>query len=455
MNRKTKWILAGTIILVAALVIMSKQGLFGGSEAIKVTAEQVKRRDITEIVSATGRIYPEIEVKLSPDISGEITELMVAEGDTVKKGQMLAKIYADIYDLQRDQAASGVRQSMAQVANAKASLDALKVQMEQAEKVFRMQQKLFQENVISQNEFNLAESNYKSAKANYNAAKEVIKSGQATVESARANLEKANKDLGRTALYAPMDGVVSLLNVKKGERVVGSNLMAGTEILRIADMSKIEVRVDVGENDIPKVKTGDSASITVDAYGTRKFKGVVTQISSSNTGAASQSTLTASTDVTQYKVYVRLLPESYADLSAKTSLPFRPGMTATADIETNTQRNVMSISINAVTTRIKEKSTNQKEASSMKKTEAGQEEQTGVSEEDLEVVAFILGADNKVRKTIVRTGIQDINYIEIKSGLKEGDEVVTGPYEVVSKKLESDMEVRKTDRKDLFESLEE
>jgi HlyD family secretion protein len=327
--------------------------------------------------------------------------------------------------------------------------------MEQAEKVFRMQQKLFQENVISQNEFNLAESNYKSARANYNAAKEVINSGQATVESAKANLEKANKDLGRTALYAPMDGVVSLLNVKKGERVVGSNLMAGTEILRIADMSKIEVRVDVGENDIPKLKTGDSANITVDAYGTRKFKGVVTQISSSNTGAATQSALAASSDVTQYKVYVRLLPETYSDLSAKTSLPFRPGMTATADIETNTKRNVLSVPINAVTTRIKEKSTAEQSDIKSENAATDTEEETAVSEEDLEVVAFILGEDGKVRKTIVATGIQDINYIEIVSGLKEGEEVVTGPYEVVSKKLETDLPVKKTERKDLFERVED
>lgn len=455
MNRKTKWILAGTIILVAILTIMSKYGMFGGSEAIKVTAEKVKRRDITEIVSATGRIYPEIEVKLSPDISGEITELLVAEGDTVKKGQMLARIYADIYDLQRDQAASGVKQSMAQVANSKASLDALKVQMEQSEKVFRMQQKLFQENVISQNEFNLAESNYKSAKANYNAAREVINSGQATVESARANLEKANKDLGRTALYAPMDGVISLLNVKKGERVVGSNLMAGTEILRIADMSKIEVRVDVGENDIPKLKTGDSANITVDAYGNRKFKGVVTQISSSNTGAATQSALAASSDVTQYKVYVRLLPETYADLSAKSSLPFRPGMTATADIETNTRRNVLSVPINSITTRIKEKSTGKISETKKSDDNTAADESEGLSEEDLEVVAFILSKDGKVKKTIVATGIQDINHIEVVSGLQEGDEVVTGPYEIVSKKLENDLPVKKTDRKDLFESTED
>ena len=194
----------------------------------------------------------------------------------------------------------------------------------------------------------------RSAQANYNAAKQGIRSGQATVQSARANLEKANKDLSRTAVMATMDGVVSLLNVKQGERVVGSNLMSGTEMLRIADMSKIEVRVDVGENDVPKVKLGDSALVTIEAYSDRKFKGIVTQIASSYNGAASASALAStSTDVTQYKVYIRLLPESYMDLIGKGHFPFRPGMSANADIQTKTEVNALSVPINAVTTRDK------------------------------------------------------------------------------------------------------
>lgn len=448
MNKKTKWILAGVIVLVAALAIMAKTGVFGGKEATKVTAESAARRTITETVSASGRVYPEVEVKVSPDISGEITELMVKEGDTVKKGQLLARIYADIYDIQRSQAASGVAQSRAQVDNSRAGLDALKAQMEQAEKTYRMQQQLFEEKVISQNEFNTAESAYKSAKANYNAALQGIRAGQAGVETAIASLRRADKDLSRTSVLAPMSGVVSLLNVKKGERVVGSNLMAGTEILRIADMSKIEVRVDVGENDIPKVKLGDSASIEVDAYGTRKFKGIVTQIASSNTGASSQTAAAALSDVTQYKVYIRLIPETYSDLTKAGSLPFRPGMTATADIQTRTNKNVLSVPINAVTTRAKnEEELAKKEVK--KDNEVNSEEET-VSEEDLEVVVFILDKDSKVKKAVVKTGIQDLNYIEITEGLREGTPVVSGPYEVVSKKLKDDMEVLKTDKKDLF-----
>lgn len=448
MNKKTIWILVTVILLVGLLTALSKMGVFGKEEAVKVTAESAERRTITETVSASGRIYPEVEVKVSPDISGEITELLVKEGDTVKKGQLLARIYADIYDIQRSQAASGVAQSQAQVANTRESLDALKAQMEQAEKTYRMQQQLFSEKVISQNEFNTAESAYKSAKANYNAALQSIRAGQAGVQSAIASLQRANKDLSRTSVLAPMNGVVSLLNVKKGERVVGSNLMAGTEMLRIADMAKIEIRVDVGENDIPKVKLGDSAFIEVDAYGTRKFKGLVTQIASSNTGAATQSAAAALTDVTQYKVYIRLLPESYADLSKKSGLPFRPGMTATADILTNTRKQVLSVPINAVTTRARDE-----EAMKEKEMEQKQEDENAeivVSEEDLDVIVFVLGKDNKAIKKLVKTGIQDLNYIEITEGLDDGTQVISGPYEVVSKKLKDGIEVKKTDKKDLF-----
>lgn len=447
MNKKTKWILISSIGIALLLTVLYKSGVLGKKESIKVTAEKAQMRTIIEVVNASGKVYPEVEVKVSPDISGEITELNVQEGDTVKKGQVLARIYADVYSIQRDQASYGVNQSKAQVANSQAGLDALQAQLDQAQKNFDIQKKLFDEKVISKSEYNVAEANLKTAKANFNAASQSIKGASASVQSAVANLNKANKDLGRTTILAPMDGVVSLLNVKKGEKVAGNSFNVGTEILRIANMDKIEVRVDVGENDIPKVKLGDSASITIDAYSDRKFKGIVTQIASSNNGASSQSGLTStSNDVTQYKVYIRLLTESYRDLLGKGSFPFRPGMSASADIETQTHANVLSVPINAVTTREKEELMN-------KEVKKDDEENatTTASFDDLDVVVFTLDETKKVKKVKVKTGIQDINYIEITDGIKEGQEVVTGPYDIVSKTLKDSTEVLKVDKKELFE----
>ena len=462
MNKTTKWILIGVTLLAVVLIILAKIGVFGKDEGTKVTAEKATVRNIIEVVNASGKIYPEIEVKVSPDISGEITELTVAEGDTVKKGQLLARIYADVYNIQRSQAASGVAQSQAQVnisqaqvSNSQAALDALRAQQEQAERNYGMQKKLFEEKVISASEFNIADANFKTAKANYNAAVQGIRGGQASVQSARAgvqsardNLAKANTDLGRTAIVAPMDGVVSLLNVKKGEKVAGNSFNVGTEMLRIADMDKIEIRVDVGENDVPKVKLGDSAVVNVDAYSERKFKGIVTQIASSNNGAASSALGATTTDVTQYKVYIRILRESYQDLLGKGSFPFRPGMSASADIQTKTQRNVITVPINAVTTRDKSDSL----GTDKKKVVASDNiVEKSNDDDDIIVVVFLKGADNKVTRVPVKTGIQDINYIEITSGLKAGDEVVTGPYDVVSKTLKKGAQVKVVDKKELFE----
>ncbi|MEQ1553479.1 MAG: efflux RND transporter periplasmic adaptor subunit [Ferruginibacter sp.] len=468
MNKKTKWILISLAILIVLLIILSKTGVFGKAQGLKVTAEKVQKRTIIEVVNASGKIYPEIEVKVSPDISGEITELNVAEGDTVKRGQILARIYADVYDIQRSQAASGVAQSQAQVSisqaqvnNSQAALNALKAQQEQAERTYTMQKKLYDEKVISASEFNVSDANYKTAKANYNAAVQGIKGGQASVQSARANqqsaqanLHKATKDLGRTIIVAPSDGVVSLLNVKKGEKVAGNSFNVGTEMLRIADMDKIEVRVDVGENDVPKVKLGDSALITVDAYSDRKFKGLVTQIASSNNGASSQLSGAATSDVTQYKVYVRIIKESYADLLGKGNFPFRPGMSANADIQTKTQTNVISVPINAVTTRDKNDTTNTNIKGEIKKDKTDEENTNTNTAEEIEVVVFIKDSTNKVSKKVVKTGIQDINYIEITEGLKTGETVITGPYDVVSKTLKNGKEVKVVDKKELYDKVE-
>ncbi|MGN6247475.1 MAG: efflux RND transporter periplasmic adaptor subunit [Ginsengibacter sp.] len=452
MNKKLKWIIIGLVVLIVLLVVLKKAGVLGKNEGIKVTAEKVQRRTIVETVNASGKIYPEVEVKLSPDISGEIVDLDVEEGDSVKKGQVVAKIYGDIYNTQRDQAAAIVNQQKAQLADAKAGLGALEAQLDQAKKTYDMQKQLYDEKVISRNEFNTADAAYKTALANLNAAKQGVIGSQASVQSAEAALQKANKDLSLATLRSPMNGVVSLLSVKKGERVVGSSMMAGTEMMRIADMSKIEVRVDVGENDIPKVRLGDSAVIEVDAYNDRKFTGVVTQIASSNNGASTQSDLAnTSTDVTNYKVYIRLNPDSYKDLLGKNrKFPFRPGMSASADIQTKTHTNVLSIPINAVTTREKSDSAIN---SAMNNPASTDDLAVGnAMDNDLDVVVFVVQADGKVKKQKVKTDIQDINYIEITDGLKEGQEVVSGPYDVVSKTLKDGDKVKVVPKSELFKT---
>ena len=453
MNKTVKWILISLIVVVVvlfgAMKFMNKDT--GGT---KVSTEKVQKRTIIESVNASGKIYPELEVKISPDISGEVVELTVEEGDSVKRGQVLARIYADIYALQRDEAASRVNQSEATVGNSSAALEALKATMEQAQQTYDRNKKLFDDKVISKAELETFETNLRSAKANYNAAQQNIKALQAGVQTAQTGLSSANKNLGRTTLVAPMNGVISSLTVKKGERVAGNSFNIGTEMMRVADMQILELRVDVGENDIVKVNIGDSADIEVDAYNNRKFKGIVTQIASSTKTLTSQ----ASNDVTNYEVRIRLNPESYKDLvdpSRPKKFPFRPGMNASADIKTKRIDNVLSVPITSVNARIKgsdKTAEDQKKADKKTKGEDATEQQNGtIIADELEEVVFVLQADGSVKKVVVKSGIQDINYIEVVSGLKENDEVITGPYNAISKTLKDGTKVKVVPKDKLFE----
>lgn len=460
MNKKLVWILVIVVVLIIALFGLKQAGVIGGEEGIKVTTEKVAKRTIIETVNASGKVYPEVEVKVSSDISGEIVELMVEEGDSVRKGQVLAKIFADIYLTQRDQVAASVRQQQALVDNSQAQLEALQSALSQAEAQFRRQEQLMKEKVISRAEFEQAENSYNTARANYNAGLQTIRANQASVASTRANLESANKNLGRTTIQAPMNGVISLLAVKKGERVVGTAQMTGTEMMRIADMDKIEVRVEVGENDIPKVHLGDSALVEIDAYNDRKFKGIVTQIASSSKALSSATATAVTNDVTNYEVRIRLLKESYQDLidpSRPKNFPFRPGMSASADIQTKRKMDVLAVPINAVTTREKDSDkavneTRTSTAESGSNNNEQQENRRSISTE-LDEVVFVLQADKTtVKRVKVRTDIQDITYIEILSGLKEGDEVVTGPYSLVSKTLKNNDKVKVVKKEELFET---
>ena len=454
MKKKLLWISGSLIVVIILWIVLKSSGVIGKEERVKVATEKVTRRTISETVNASGKVYPEIEVKVSPDVSGEIVELQVQEGDSVKRGSILARIYGDIYTTQRDQASAIVNQQQASVENNRAQLESLKSSLALAQRTFDRQKKLLDDKVISAAEFEQADNALQAAKANYNAALQGIRSGQAGVQSARSSLLRANKDLSRTVVLAPMDGVVSLLNVKKGERVVGNSMMAGTEMMRIADMSKIEVRVDVGENDIPKVHLGDSALVEVDAYNNRKFKGLVTQIASSSAGANQPGVQL--NDVTNYKVYIRLLPDSYKDLidpSRPKNFPFRPGMTASADILTKTKNNVLAVSINSVTTREKGTDNVANEKKDDRKPEAGlqETEKTGLSS-DLDEVVFVTQPDGTVKRIKVKTDVQDINYIEVVEGLKEGVEVITAPYNVISKTLKDGMKVQVVAKEKLFET---
>lgn len=451
MNKTLKWILIGLGIIIL-LMFISKALIKGDSATVKVATEKAAKRTITETVNASGKIYPEVEVKISPDISGEVTELDVQEGDTVKKGQVLARIYADIYALQRDEAASRVTQSQATVANSQASLDALKASLDQAKQTYNRNKTLFDQKVISKAELEQYETTYRSALANYNAAKQNILSLEAGVQTAQTGLTSAAKNLSRTTLTSPMDGVISSLKVKKGERVAGNSFTLGTEMMTVSDMSVLEVRVDVGENDIVKVSYGDSADVEVDAYNNRKFKGIVTKISSSSSTTATAT----SNDVTNYEVRIRLDPSSYKDLLSKT-FPFRPGMNASADIMTRRHDNVLAVPITAVNARVKGSDKNladkKKEESKMKEDNNGnQDEMNSSSDDELEEVVFVLQKDNKVKKVVVTTAIQDINYIEITSGLNEGDEVVIGPYTAISKTLKDGDKVKVVPKDKLFQN---
>ena len=440
MNKKIIWIGAGFVIVIGLLIGLKKAGVIGKEEGVAVTVEAVQLRTITESVNASGKVYPEIEVKVSPDISGEIVNLFVEEGDRVTKGQILAKIYADIYSSQRDQV-------KAQYENVKAGISGLKTVYDNTKATNERFKKLFADKIVSRAEYEQTEQAFRSAESSYNSAKESIKSGEAQIQGVRAQLARAEKDLARTIITCPMDGIVSLMNVKKGERVVGTAQMTGTEMMRVADMKSIEVRVDVGENDITKVKLGDTALVEVDAYNNRKFKGVVYKIANPVTAISGVS---SSAEVANYKVHIRLLPEEYADLAKDNNIfPFRPGMTASADIQTKSKRNVVTVPLNAVTTRDAKgegKSTEVTKSSA----NASTEKAPTTVDEDVSEVVFVLQKDNKVKLIKVKTDIQDLNFIEV-SGVKVGDKIITGPYSIVSKTLKEGSLVTVVTKEKLFE----
>ncbi|KAA3624843.1 MAG: efflux RND transporter periplasmic adaptor subunit [Flavobacterium sp.] len=410
MKKKTLIIIISFILIVLILLVVGKkQGWIGSnSDTTKVELTEIAPIEIIETVAATGKIQPEVEVALSSEVSGEIIELPIKEGQQVKKGELLVKINPDLIQ-------AAVSQSQAGLQNVRAQLSQAEANLKNAQLNYNRNKELFEKGVISKSEWDTSVNEYESAQANKQAA-------YYSVQSAAANLKQSRDNLERTTIYAPMDGTISKLSVELGERVVGTAQMAGTEIVRVADLNNMEVEVDVNENDIVKVSLQDSTIVEVDAYLKREFKGVVTEIANSAENAISVD------QVTNFKVKVRILPESYADLTEGKPdyySPFRPGMTATVDIITEKKKDVTGVPISAIV--IKTDTSCTKSYKAKKKLTEGEQEK-------FECVFVKEGEEAKLK--IVTTGIQDDSNIEITSGLNVGDVVITGPYNTVTKTLD-------------------
>lgn len=452
-----KWLIIAVVTLIILAIVAKKAGWIGGAEAKKVTIEKVETRSIVETVSASGKIQPEVAVKISPDVSGEIVELNVKEGDRVTKGQLLARILPDIYQSYVDRSIAALNSSKANVENAKSRLLQVKSQFEKAKMTYERNQKLFTEKLISASEWEAINSVYEVAKAEVNAGEQSVAAADFGVRSSEASVKEAQDNLRKTSIFSPVDATISKLNVEKGERVVGTSQFAGTEIMTLANLKEMEVRVDVNENDIVRVNVGDTSTVEVDAYLGKKFQGIVTEV------ANSANTLGVSVDqVTNFTVKIRILRESYEDIidpERPNKAVFNPGMSATVDIMTKRANDVMSVPIQAVTTRDTSgnSSTKGKKASedqledegSVRVVESKNEDKNSEMADKMSECVFIV-SDGKVKLQAVQIGIQDNNFIEIKSGLKLGDEVVTGPYNAISKILKDGDKVEVVKKDELF-----
>lgn len=405
MKKSILWIIIAAIILIVILVIVG-QSKSGRGTQVDVAHPFLKT--ITENIPANGKIQPVVEVKISPDVSGEIITLNVQEGDVVKMGQVLLQIKQDQYQSAKDRMIASLNQAKAQLAQQQA-------QFQQVELSYNRNVKLYEQGAISQSE-------YESSVSEYAITKEQLNAAEFNVQSAEAGLAEAQESLVKTTIYAPINGIVSKLEVERGERVVGTSQMAGTEMLRIANFEDMEVLVDVNENDIVRIKERDTASIEVDAYPGRTFSGLVTQIANSakNIGSALE-------QVTNFEVKIYILPESYQDLVAESHRnPFRPGMSASVSIQTETRPNVLAIPIQSITTRPELLT---------------EEERANLGANQMVEQVFVLQENNTVKPIRIKSGLQDHLHIEVLEGLSEQDRIVTGPYSAISKTLTSGAKV--------------
>ena len=420
-----RYIIILAVLLVILAVVGKKVGWFGKEEFIQVAVEKAETRKIVETITANGKIQPETEVKISPEVSGEIVELHVVEGEFVEQGKLLVRIKPDLYISSKDRAAAALNSSKARLAQAEA-------QFINSELSYNRNKSLWEQRTISESEYETAMANYQTSKAELEAAKYSVKSAEASLNEAQENLIK-------TSIYAPMSGTISALMVEKGERVVGTAMMTGTEMMRVSDLTRMEVKVEVNENDIVRVNMYDTANIEVDAFLGETFKGIVTEIAN----AANTSGLAAD-QVTNFNVKVFLLQSSYEHLFEQGyKNPFLPGMSATVDIETDIKYDVLAIPIQAVTTRAD--SIYEELADSLDK-----KPDEDKDERDVRETVFLVSEDGTVVMREVKTGIQDNNYIQILEGVEVGEEVITAPYSAINKKLDQGSPVEVVDKDELF-----
>ncbi len=438
-------LIGAVVLIIIFLVIAKSQGWIGKGKEIEVEFANAKKTSITEKVSASGTVQPVTEVKLAPEVSGEIIELHVEDGDSVKQGEVLVKIRPDVWLSQLERSEATLNQQRANVESAKAALSRSEATFIRAEQEFNRQQQLWNEKVISEAEWQLAQQNFKIAKNDLESAKQSLEAAKYIVRSTEASVRGSRENVRRTTVSAPMQGVISKLNVKKGERVVGTAQMAGTEMLRIADLNIMEVRVDVNENDIVRVHLNDTVMIEVDAYSNvdKVFKGVVTNIANT-----AKEKLSADA-ITEFEVRILILRSSYEDLlKSGNRYPFRPGMTASVEIMTATKNNVLSVPLAAVTTRSpdSEKKENENNDRGNRNNRQVVDESKKQQKQEDKVVVFV-NDGGKAKMVEVKTGISDYDNIEILSGLTDTVQVVTGPFLVVSKRLKDGDKIKKMEKK--------
>ena len=415
MKKNTVLIFLLILIFVTIIVVIvgRSQGWLGGVKPIEVEFSDVSRGKIIELVTASGAIQPEVEVNISPEVPGEIIKLTIMEGDSVSEGTLLVQIRPDNYINALERARATYNQQLANYSSAKSNLARSEAQYLKSELEYNRQKKLYEQKVISDSDYEVALTNYKISVQDLESSKQNVKASQYIVKSASASVDDAEENLSKTSILAPMTGTVSKLSVELGERVVGTSQMAGTELLRVADLNKMEVKVDVNENDIVRVNLGDEVIIDVDSYTNleKKFKGIVTEIASTANPKAT------SDAVTEFEVKIRILNESFLDLKKDGIVnPFKPGMTASVEIITQVKEDILIVPISSVTTK---------------------NEKDSLGKEIIKQIIYV-NADDKAIVTEITTGISDFENIEILSGLSEGDQIISGPYIAISKQLKDD-----------------